>query len=566
MGNQKGFISTIVLILVVAIIGVAGYYLVAHKQTNQTSIPTIGTEKEVTKNTDSQNIQLNQNPPKQDEKPSRTTPGSVLIFVDEEVYTTLPNELNRFKDDIAKDLGVEVSLQHSVYKSPLEIRETIKEFYREKKLLGSVLIGDIPTFSRNDGLYTDWFYQDLSDHCALTNDGKFTATLSCNTLDAVSMREIFSGRITPPVKGQEGIALIKKYLDKDHEYRSGNISFQKRLLVYPAAIINEINNKTPAAIKNSLDSNFDFSLSRLGRYSKPSVDFIKEASYENAKTEYLNKLKMNSYEAALINVHGTALGQFISGGYGQAEVNYQDIKNVAPNIFYVNLLSCSNGAFKELNYLAGWLLFSGNTMVVNAQSQPAFIGGFLADPPAEPVFFIPLNTLGSNIPIGDMIRRDDSLFVTQTFGDPTLQLPSNPSGGPKLSVSKQELNFGVVDKVKTETITIRNNGNNILKLRRLPNRGLTVDSQPSVAVLKPENYIEPPKGANFLGFDISSIIPYGEINVSPNQQIVIDIGFAPAAFQKSKLYKKGKYFDIITFITNDFAKPYLEIQLQAEVQ
>ncbi|MBU2652737.1 MAG: hypothetical protein KKA81_17555 [Bacteroidetes bacterium] len=566
MSNQKGFIGIIVFIVAVAIIGVAGYYFVANKQPNQSSIPTTGTEQGIAKNTDSQNIQSNQKFPKQDEKPSKTTPSSVLIFVDEEVYTTLPNELNRFKDDIAKDLGVEVSLQHAVYKSPLEIRETIKEFYRTKKLLGSILIGDIPTFYRDDGLYTDWFYQDLSDYCALANDGKFTATRSCNTLDAVSRREIFSGRITPPVKGQEGIVLIKKYLDKNHEYRSGNISFQKRLLVYPAAIINEINNKTPAAIKNGLDSNFDFSLSRLDRYSKPSVDFIKETSYENAKTEYLNKLKMNSYEAALINVHGTTLGQFISGGYGQAEVNYQDIKNVAPNIFYVNLLSCSNGAFKELNYLAGWLLFSGNTMVVNAQSQPAFIGGFVADPPVEPVFFIPLNTLGSNIPIGDMIRRDDSLFVTQTFGDPTLQLPSDASGGSKLSVSKQELNFGVVDKVRTETITIRNNSNNILELRRLPNGGLTIDGQPSVTVLKPENYIEPPLGVNFLGFDTPSIIPYSEIKVLPNKEITIDIGFAPAAFQKSKLYKKGKYFDAITFITNDSAKPYLEIQLRAEVQ
>ena len=566
MSNQKGFVGIIVLIVVVALIGIAGYYFVVNKQTNQVSVPTTGTEQGIAENTDTQNIQSDQKFPKQDEKPSKTIPSYVLIFVDEEVYTTLPNELNRLKDDIVKDLGVEVSLQHAAYKSPIQIREIIKNFNIEKKVFGSILIGDIPTFSRSDGLYTDWFYQDLSDHCALTNDGKFTATHSCNTLDAVSRREIFSGRITPPVKGQEGIALIKKYLDKNHEYRSGNISFQKRLLVYPAAIINEINNKTPGAIKNSLDSNLDFSLSRLGRYSKSSVDLIKEASNENAKTEYLNKLKMNSYEAALINVHGTALGQFISGGYGQAEVNYQDIKNVAPNIFYVNLLSCSNGAFKELNYLAGWLLFSGNTMVVNAQSQPAFIGGFVADPPIEPVFFIPLNTLGSNIPIGDMIRRDDSLFVTQTFGDPTLQLPSKASGGPKLSVPDQELNFGVVDRVKTKTITIRNNGNDTLELRRLPNRGLTIDNQPSVAILKPENYIEPPQGNNFLGFEIPSLIPYGEVNVLPNKEIAIDIGFAPAAFQKSKLYKKGKYFDIITFITNDPENPYLEIQLYAAVQ
>lgn len=493
------------------------------------------------------------------DEPLKVSSGSVLIFADEEVYKALTNELIRFKDDIARDLKVNVYVRHSEYNNPIEIRKIIKNFYSNEKLLGSILIGNIPTFHREDGLYTDWFYQDLDDRCVLTQDGKFDKGILCNTLDAISSREVFSGRITPPVNGQEGIVLIKKYLDKNHEYRSGNISFQKKLLVYPSAIINEIKNKTPLAIQNSLESNLNFSLSRLEKYPRASVDLIEETDYENAKKEYLNKLKTNSYEAALINIHGASTGQSISGVYGQAEIDYKEIKSVAPNIFYVNLLSCSNGAFKELNYLAGWFLFSGKTMVVNAQSESVFIGGFFADPPVEPPFFIYLNSLGSNIPIGNMIKRDNSLLVTQTFGDPTLQLP-NDRVQSKLLISSQQIDFGNVEKIAKQIITIRNDSDNSIKLRRLPNRGLTINSNPL------DMGLTPAQDVNFFGFYIPNINPYQEITVLPNKEISIEILFAFAVLKKSQLKKEGNYFDIETFITNDPTNPYLDIKLMARVR
>lgn len=486
---------------------------------------------------------------------STATQPSILIFVDEATYSALPTELNRLAADIRSDLGAQVVIQHANYTSAVPIRNVIKDYYNTKGLIGSILIGNIPTFTRSDGFYTDWFYQDLSDVCQISSNGTYIGTsLDCNSLSTITEREVFVGRITPPLKGTAGIPLIKSYLDKNHTYRTGGITYNKKLLVYPSVDI-ELREKGIFVTQNSLETNLNYALPFLNTYSRGDVDlFQPRAASTTAKADYLAKLKNNNYEMAIISIHGTPTTQ----NTGNGEVTSLDIKAAAPNIFYVNLLSCSNGSFKEENYLAGWLLFSGNTLVVNAMSNLASVSTLLSDPPAVPVYFLHSSTLRLGIPLGEMARRDDSLYIAQTFGDPTLRM--RPLGsGPKLAAVRS-LNFGQVigGKSATMPVIVRNDGTSPLELVRKVNPMTIVDGK----ILGFD--IEIASGLDFLGFLIREINYFSKVSIPPGTQKEVKISFAPPVYKTTKLTKTGKYVGLERFITNDPKTPYLEIQLTGE--
>ena len=170
----------------------------------------------------------------------------VYIFVDETTYGALTDKISRLSSDIGSDLGVQVKVEHGAYSNPMDIRNILEQSYAQNKLAGSVLIGTIPTFHRSDGFYTDWFYAALNDNCPLDANGNFGTSLKCNSLDNYSRRDVFEGRITAPVTGQAGIAMISSYLDKDHAFRHGMISFPQKMLLLPSVDILDTNNGKPS--------------------------------------------------------------------------------------------------------------------------------------------------------------------------------------------------------------------------------------------------------------------------------------------------------------------------------
>jgi len=478
---------------------------------------------------------------------------SILIFVDESTYQQLTNEINRLADDIKNDLGINVSIQHTNYTSPVQIRKIIKDYYQNKGSLGSILIGDIPTFYTEDGFfYTDWFYQELSDRCIINSDGQFkeSDTENCKPVDAITKADVFVGRIKPPIGGPEGTTLIKKYLDKNHAYRIGKISFNKRMLVYPNISIYEM-----GISPDRLNINLDRAILKLHIYSRDQINLITTNDPIKAKQEYLQKLT-ESHEIALINTHGSPTSQQIKGN---VRITFDDIKDAAPNIFFVELLSCSTGSFQKQNYFAGWFLFTGNTLIVRAASAWIASPDLLPDPPVEPIFFTRLSTLKLGILIGQMSRRDNSQAV-HTFGDPTLKMRSISLDGPKI-IASDKLDFGEVAGGDSKSLiyTIQNKGDETLELRRTYDGGFTIDGKFSFDINNPT---EPASDLNFNGFTIVPETPYySAITIEPGEKKDIIISFAPAVYRKTKLTQTGRYFDIMYFQTNDPARPYLEIQL-----
>ena len=309
-------------------------------------------------------------------------------------------------------------------------------------------------------------------------------------------------------------SLIEKYLDKDHSYRLGNITFPKKLLVYPSVQILERNNGKSNA-KNSLPVNVASSIDSQSRYAQQNVDTIYETDYQKQRLEYLTKLKNNRYETAIVDIHGAPDGQFPSQNYDASEITSKDVSGSVPNILYVALLSCSNGAFKSPNYLAGEFLFNGDTLLVTANSEETFIGGFLEDPPLQPVFFQPLSFLNSSVPIGQMFIHDQSEYVTQIFGDPTLRIRGNSSVS-QLKVSDDSVDFGIITKeLKTKTISITNISSSNAKIISLPFWGFTINAK---TPFNPSNPVQVVSGRNFMGFNIVGKNPYDLLLLSQNKK------------------------------------------------
>ena len=403
----------------------------------------------------------------------------------------------------------------------------------------------------------EWVRTDL-----LEKFTKFGQITSCGAASYTSSyeRTAFTGRITPPVNATNTIALIGQYLDKDHAYRTGQIVFPKKMLLYPSAVVDAINNGTDNA-KNSLDTNIASSIASQSRYMSQDVDVVEDRDYPTSENNYLDKLKDNRYETALINIHGTPDGQFVSGYYGNSVINAQDIINASPNILYVDLVSCSNGAFESPDYLAGWFLFSGDTLLVSAPSQDIAIGGFLADPPAAPVYFQPLSFLNSSVPLGNLFLHDNSLYLNQYFGDPTLKIQNNPTI-PQLEIEKSSIDFGSVGSaIQTSNISIENKSNQNATLLVLPPFTLTVDGNVSGTQSQPTI---PVSGQDSQGFSVASYNPFDTITIPPKQTIELPFQFSPAVFKNNNSIVNGKYFSTYTFLTSDPTQPYLDINLTAQ--
>jgi hypothetical protein len=262
------------------------------------------------------------------------------------------------------------------------------------------------------------------------------------------------------------------------------------------------------------------------------------------KRIYLTELK-NSYDFLFVNIHGTPVHQWlgeISPG-DQCVVYHYEIKEFRPQALFSALASCSNGDFTVKNYFAGWYLFSGNSLVVQANSTVAMLVGantvqFLKD-------YIPL---GLGVTFGDMDKNDRSFIFSHIFGDPTLTLRPKPTGDlPRLSRYTSEIDFGDVERgtIPEKYISFWNGGTAPLTMSYKKAR-FSIDGEYVFLGYWDVFYYEhPTTGETFRDFEV----PPGKCKVVP-------FYFYPRADGPT-----GRYTMTILFQTNDPENPYLEIHL-----
>ncbi|HIH22040.1 MAG TPA: hypothetical protein HA222_05285 [Candidatus Diapherotrites archaeon] len=467
----------------------------------------------------------------------------VIIIIDSQINSQIRQEIETLKEDISKDLLANVEVYSKDWKNIQEIRELLKTKYLYNGLIGAIFIGDIPTayFEYQNTYVTasDWYFQDLDGDSYIDSDGDglFEREFFIGWTDK-TMRDIWLGRIKPPVSGAEGIELLKDYFKRDHAYRTGNLTFDRKMLHFGSIEINQTKITLEEYLKlvNEIPAYTGF------YESTDQIDYIYNSDLAQQKKDYLTKLS-NSYDFIFVNIHGSSTTQWLGAN---TEVGYDEIKLAKPNSIFSVLASCSNGKFTDENYFAGWWLFSGKSLAVTANSTISMLVGamevnFLAD-------YRPLN-LG--VSFGEMQKNESSFLVTHLFGDPTLKFRNEQILDiPRaiLEYEKIEFNNTNLGEKSQKTLRIKNTGKEVLKIYFMKAPGSINGKTTTESNLDYWDFFYyeiPETGYTFRDFAIM-----------PGETKEIPFFFYPRENSPSGQYSMTMYFQ-----TNDPLKPFINLQL-----
>ena len=354
----------------------------------------------------------------------------VAVFVDEFTYNAIQEEIQQYRADVEKDLNAEVIIFAQEFREPEEIRNKLLEL-RNQGLAGAVLIGDIPTTYLKarlgePGLVavpTDFYYMDLDDDFTIREDGFFEYSAKPLSL----LPEIWIGRLKPPVSGEEGVSLLKKYFQRNHAYRTGETRPARKMLIFDPIGVEGIPNNERARYLEDVERLIE----RIGLYDPSEATVVFSADIALDFQDYLNKLRQD-FELAYLNLHGTPTTQQI----GSSWISAEEIKQLEPKPYFYFIWSCSNGDFTKKDYIAGSYLFCGNGLVVLASTAPV-LGNIESG--ASSLF--PLS-LGATF--GEAYKYANYLSSMTLLGDPTLRMRERPELTPKLLLEKTEIDFGEV--------------------------------------------------------------------------------------------------------------------------
>lgn len=450
----------------------------------------------------------------------------VALFVDEFTYNSIQGEIQQYGADIEKDLKAKVVIFAREFRKPEYMRNKLLEL-KNQGLAGAVLIGDIPTTYlkaklNEPGLVTvptDFYYMDLDDDFAITEDGFFEYSAKPLSL----LPEIWIGRLKPPVSGEEGISLLKEYFQRNHAYRTGETRPAKEMLIFDPIGVEGIPNNERARYLEDVDRLIE----RIGLYDPSEATVVFGADIVLDLQDYLSRLKQD-FELAYLNLHGTPTTQQI----GSSRISAEELKRLEPKPYFYFIWSCSNGDFTKKDYIAGSYLFYGNGLVVLASTAPV-LGNIESG--ASSLF--PLS-LGATF--GEAYKYANYLSSITLLGDPTLRMRERPELTPKLLLEKKEIDFGEVLTADIGSIGPLAEGPGSSEVRiRIENAGeapLKISPVPSYGYYLRDG--RAPEGLE--AGPVSFIFPD---QIEPGTSDEISFAFVPS--------KEGNYVGFEAFYTND---------------
>ncbi|MBI4918537.1 hypothetical protein HY837_01295 [archaeon] len=400
----------------------------------------------------------------------------IIAVVDEEVKNTLSTELSTWKQDIKNDLNMQVEfLSFPSNTLPYQIKSAIAEKYNEK-VQGTVIIGDIPTMYYGGGYLgevypSDYYYVDLLGYCsdeykkvpkeeysetytpAFTEDKNYfyqgDYQKDCMKSSQVYVKPFWTGRISP---GSDKINTLKKYFERNHAYRIGQLKYEKFLAFYPILFTDH----KEEDVSFDLDSLYTKEEKNIIPIIKdPEVEEVQGVELERLGTSakmYLKELK-KPYEFVYYDGHGWPLSH-------QPNINNEDIEKTMPQAMFYDINSCSVGRFTVKENIAGKYLYSGNGLVAFAATTPV-LGG----PPQITERYA--SALKNGLTFGEI----QNLFIqnqpAHILGDPTLRM-RNPAGKAQACLDNLILDFGKLKQGETGMVnlTIYNTGKDVLKIQQ----------------------------------------------------------------------------------------------------
>jgi hypothetical protein len=436
-------------------------------------------------------------------------PRSVALVVDQAFRAPLQPELERLAADIAGEMGACVHFVPTDSGATVQsVRASLKSLHQTSGLVGAVLIGDVPIafasepFSNatdayyerfNDGVWQDVngngvfeYFQDLNangQHDVLTEPFLSEETPSRE-------RQIWTGRLTPPASQPLAtrVTQLRSYLDRNHAYRTGQRAYPEGMVYLDSVAHNGFSD----------DGETDQATHQIGAqdfyggawlFTQPPAQGLATVWNDdlNAQMSSWLALQSQSREYAFLKVHGSDVSQQFGASQFLDFTHYQSSPARAA---FVNLTSCSNGAFASVDYLAGWVLFAGEALVVKANTNILFITGSPVATPAE-------RLLAKGLRFGEVRKAAMDLDLAVLFGDPTLRMRT-PGAGPSLSFAPQEVVFPSIPTsqvtpghVAEQFVTFTNTGSSSITLYQQLVQNFAASRNNGGSMLEPRFMVDP---------------------------------------------------------------------------
>ncbi|MEO6283330.1 MAG: T9SS type A sorting domain-containing protein [Dyadobacter sp.] len=209
-------------------------------------------------------------------------------------------------------------------------------------------------------LYTTFEYYAGEDRFKLFDRQDFCATPPTEVRPEVFQQQnamVSMGMVLPDVNfnTEQKIDYLVNYFNKVHAFRSGDISFEKKVLITDGFVSEQ-------EVVDLAETNGAWTSAEVLQYGR-----TKDPDYSGEdpvwKNDFINKLGNRSYEIFSLTLHGT-------WNYHSFGIYNQDIANLPQlNTRLIDLYSCSVGAFNGPDYLAGRYLGKGNVLNVHAFSE-----------------------------------------------------------------------------------------------------------------------------------------------------------------------------------------------------
>lgn len=472
---------------------------------------------------------------------------TLLLLVEDNLYKGLTQELNTYSNNIKGEFGFQTILKtFPSSASVFEIKSYIKQIYNNYKLNGVLLIGNLPTgklyspeiapgsiwYSEGLPLH-DYIYQDIYDVCKYSKEREAFDYTSPGC-EQNRIQPFWVSRLTPNSSLKDTLYLLKDYFKRNHEYRTGQYSYNQQILLYEPILLDYPDQQQRKDVILSIKKFLEF----FNMYTENSYNFI-DVEKENSDQLYLNEIqKTHKYENLFFNGHG-------SPTWHQKNFSSSDILNTS--FFFGDFRSCSVGRFTTKDYIVGKYLFEGRGLAAIAASVPIFG----SDHPNKELYYL----LSIGEPLYEAIKIS-GLGATNALGDLTLRMryDEKPSthqfDDPIINLSHSHLYF--TNTQPKINLKVKNLGKSTLKFMIYTNR-----------YYKFKEEWQESFSYGYTGVEeeiyFSHIYSY---LVNPNSEAVFTMEF-PFEFNKPPA---GTYKGEIFILSNDPVNPYISIPFEAIVK
>ncbi|UCG42640.1 MAG: T9SS type A sorting domain-containing protein [candidate division WOR-3 bacterium] len=335
--------------------------------------------------------------------------GVVDVVVNAELYPDVATEVVRYMSDLSAT-GYNVRLDTMRGLSHQGLRDHLANV---AGIVGAVLVGELPVAWYEDGwggsptgeeFPIELYFMDLDGNWV---DADADGLYDQHTGDVAP--EIWVGRLyARPLTWDDEARLIRRYFDKNHAYRTGNLSLPDRALAY-------------------VDDDWYYYRECNMDLAYSSVDAINDRSTTRA-SDYRDRLD-DGYEFIHICAHSSPWGHTFSDYSNHAGTVFNtEVYAIRPHAHFYNLFACSGTRFVEENCSAGWDIFQDDYGLVAVGSGKTGSMLYFAD------FYRPL---GNDSCIGEAFKKwfivrgessRDWFYAMNVLGDPTLTLHGNSVG------------------------------------------------------------------------------------------------------------------------------------------